>query len=68
MQTIHVGRPGREGGGSTVRYEEVHWGQGIPDQVLYFLSSLNGIHSIPGVVYFSRLILQQDNGIPLGVK
>ena len=52
-------------GGSIVRCEE---GQDIPDQDLYFLSSFDGMQSIAGIVHFSRPSLQQDSGIPVGVK
>ena len=52
------------GEGSTVRREEMDWGQDTPDQVLHLLS-FNGLSPISGIAHFNRSGLQQDDGIPV---
>ena len=51
------------GEGSTVRSEEMEWGQDMPDQDPHRLTSFSDASSIPRIVHFNRSGLQQDDGI-----
>lgn len=62
MLTIHVGR-----GGSTVRHEEMGWGQDLADQDPPH-PHFSGVYAIPGTVHFNESGLQQDNGIPVDTE
>ena len=53
-------RPHFEGGGSTVRYEEMGWGRDAPGQDPHLLPSFNGVCSTPGTVHFNRSCSQQS--------
>lgn len=54
------------GGGNTSRYEEMGWGQDMPDQNSH-LSFFRGVYYISGIVHFNRSELKQENEIPVEI-
>lgn len=63
MHNIHVGC-----GGRTVRCEEMDRRQDMPDRDPHGLPSLNGVCSIPIIVYPNKSYLQRDDGVSVETK
>ena len=53
--------------GSMIKHEEMVWEWDMPNQDPIYSPSFNGARSMPGIVYFERSSLQQNNVIPVEI-